>query len=157
MESTIRVDPSGVRHQPFKAIFVLYMVIRLLLALPWWVLSNLSQTRRPRPSWNMSRVLAIKSSHVMLNILFKTTSFDLLGCNPEVMALDDRNGLVWIEPKPDTLVDALKEAAQINGVGPARVAGYWYGKRNSAGKVGQLAETDEKVIYEILGESRLSV
>lgn len=155
MEPTICVEPSALRHRPFKAIFLLYMAIRLLLALPWWVLSNLAPAWRPRSSWKMSRVLAVKVTYFMLNILFKTASFDLLSSNPEVMALDEKNGLVWIEPKPDTLIDALKEAAQINGVGPARVAGYWYGKRDPAGKVGQMAETDEKVIYEILGESRL--
>ena len=87
--------------------------------------------------------------------MIKTGTWQMLAGKPEVMASDERNGLVWIEPKPDILVDAWESAAKINGVGPTRVAGYWYGKRDAAGKVGQMAETDEKVIYELLGKCLL--
>lgn len=152
MEPTILAPPDSLRYQPFKAIFLLYTAARLILCLPWWVLTNLSPAWRPRPSWNMTRVLAVKCSQIFINVAFRTASFDLMSVDPEKMALDDKNGLVWINPKPDTVVDALKSAARANSVSPARLAGYWYGKRDAAGRAGQMAETDEKVVYEILGQ-----
>lgn len=152
MRPSVMVKPDIAHMQPFKAIFILYMALSILLALPWWVLSNLLPAWRPRPTWNLTRAISIKFMQRVMDIVFRTGSFDINEVDPEVMAKDERNGVVWIEPRPHTLVDAWKDAAHVNNVRPAKVAGYWYGKRDPSGKAGAVAEPDEKVIYEVLSE-----
>ncbi|KAI0340675.1 alpha/beta-hydrolase [Trametopsis cervina] len=123
--------------------------------LPVWTIVYFNVENRPRRSWPLQRCLMVKIMQTFLDVVSKTGSFRMdepdieqWGRNPELMK---KHGMVWVEARPYVLVDALKEAAKVNGVKPVRLPGFWVGKRDSAGFVGQRAGPDEKVIYHLFG------
>ncbi|KAJ6504210.1 alpha/beta-hydrolase [Mycena vitilis] len=68
----------------------------------------------------------------------------------EKLALSaDKTGFVWVELRPELVVGEILRFAGLNGVGPARVGGFWYGSKD--GPVGQRASADEQIIYYLHG------
>lgn len=84
---------------------------------------------------------------------FQTSVGIFLADSEKLAKSADEVGFVWIEPDPMLIGGDIKEAAKVNDVEPARIGGVWYGQRGPDGKVGQRAGPDEKVIYELHGQS----
>jgi hypothetical protein len=64
----------------------------------------------------------------------------------------EKLGFVWVDPVGEEWVRGeVKEIANVNGIRPAKVWGYWYGKRDGHGKHAQKAEKGQKVLYHLHG------
>ena len=152
MEPTVIVEPNVLRHQPLKAIYLLYTVCKVVVFVPWWSIKyTLFPFSRPRRSWSVSRAVATKFTQLMLHCLFSTGSFPSLTPDGALFEKDPKSGFVWVQPREYVLIEDWEEAAKLNGVRPERVPGFWYGKRDAKGGVGQLASDGEKVVYHIHG------
>lgn len=116
--------------------------------MPWWAVVYLVPSFRPRSSWTYARALFVKAGNVAFVALFNAVSLDFIRRDRRPLAEDEgKVGLVWIDAAPELVVGDVKKYAELNQVSPARVVGYWYGKRDSETKLaGQSAELDEKVI-----------
>ncbi|CCM05251.1 uncharacterized protein FIBRA_07461 [Fibroporia radiculosa] len=81
------------------------------------------------------------------------TSLNFGRVDPEKLVETGKNiQVVWIEPTPELIVGEIKEAARVNNVEPARVAGVWYGQRGSNAQAAhEKAGPEEKVMYELHG------
>ncbi|OJA08857.1 hypothetical protein AZE42_01749 [Rhizopogon vesiculosus] len=82
----------------------------------------------------------------LLSSVFTIGAFDR--ANPEDEIKNAELGLVWVEGVPaDFIRGDIASIAKANNVAPARIHGYWYGKRDAAGNPGQRASPAEKVLY----------
>ncbi|CCM07010.1 uncharacterized protein FIBRA_09329 [Fibroporia radiculosa] len=140
------------RHQPLKTLFLLYTGVSLFVRIPFWITTNLLPSWRPRRSWTLSRTLIVNLLRVVSDTIFKT-SVSIFSIDPKLLEqpLAAEAGLVWVDPTPDLILGEIKDAADLNGVTSTKVAGFWYGERGLDGVVGQKADPDEKVIYELHG------
>ncbi|KAH7887281.1 alpha/beta-hydrolase [Phlebopus sp. FC_14] len=140
------------RHQPLKTVYFLYSVVSILfIRLPYWVLSSLVPSWRPRTSWTLSRTVSVYGMQSVVDIIFATGLF--VGDDAEKSAKSaDKLGFVWIDPLPTTLLTGeIASAARTNNVVSTRTHGYWYGKNVGSGAHGQKASPDERVLYFLHG------
>lgn len=139
------------RREPLKSLYLLYIGLStVLVRLPYWFFGSLSPSWRPRASWGMGKNVVIHGLRTLVYASFKT---GLAGVeDPEVAAASAQTtGFVWVEPTPDLVVGEVQKYAELNGIEAERTSGYWYGERDAAGGVGQQANADEKVIYQLHG------
>lgn len=138
-------------RQPFKAIYLLYAAIFLLLSLPLWTLIAQVPALRPRRSWTFSRTLLFKAAQAMIPVLFNTLSFNVTRLDPRYYSgREEEVGLVWIDAVPELVIGELREYAKKNDVAAAPVAAYWVGEREPyTNKVGHRARPNEKVILNV--------
>ena len=138
------------RYQPLKAIYMAYTFASLLVKMPLWTVRFLIPALRPRSTWPISRALLVWRLQLLVRMVFRTASFNLVRVDPRTLAKDaDKHGQVWINARSDLVVGEIKDAAKVNGVSAVQIAGYWYGKRDENGQVGQPAGPDEKVILQL--------
>ncbi|KAJ3842224.1 alpha/beta-hydrolase [Lentinula raphanica] len=136
--------------QPWKAVYISFGAILLLIRIPYWVLRNLLPAFRPRRSWSLAR-------SVILEILNATTAILLEIGLPEeehlksIALASDRNGFVWVEPRSDLVMGEIQQFAEANGVHSERIGGFWYGSKDSGGRVGHKARPGDKVVLFLHG------
>ena len=58
------------RNQPFKALYISWTVITLLVKLPIWVAANAIPAWRRPPSWPLKRFVTVKILRTILNFLY---------------------------------------------------------------------------------------
>ncbi|CCM07257.1 uncharacterized protein FIBRA_09603 [Fibroporia radiculosa] len=139
-------------REPIKSIYLICFFLSFLVRIPFWALTNLLPSWRPRRSWPLSRTIRVKFMRTLLGGLFQT-SFDMVHVDPEKLGgTGEGIQLVWVEPTPDLVVGEIQEAAKINNIESVRLAGVWYGGRGKdANAASQPAGPDEKVFYELHG------
>jgi hypothetical protein len=144
------------KNQPQKLLYILYSIITILaIRLPYWILVSVIPACRPRRSWSFSRSVAMKFMQASVPIMFNAGVFPPVSDPLKDEASADALGFVWVDPINEQLVvGEIAAMAKTNNVAPARVYGYWYGKRGRDGKHGQQAAAGEKVLYHIHGELR---
>ncbi|THH26381.1 hypothetical protein EUX98_g7807 [Antrodiella citrinella] len=136
------------RRQPLKAVYTLYFAVSIFVRLPIWVVASLLPAMRPRKAWTVSRTLFIWSIDAYVRSFYKV-GFPV---EPVLEGGPDVTGFVWVEPIPeDYVVGEIKTMADVNGVKPERICGYWHGKKGADGKFGQRAEPGERVLYVLHG------
>ena len=142
------------RYQPFKTIYLTYIASSLLLVrLPFWFVIYQLPWLRPRASWTVGRSILVKALQVIVPAVFNTASWKSLRVDLRPFLKDpEAAGLVLLDARPDLIVGEIKELAEKNKVTVDQVAGFWYGNRDAAGKVGQRAGPDEKVMYAFHGQ-----
>lgn len=143
--------PFRFRRQPQKTIYVVINVLFLLFRLPLWVLRNLLPSWRPRPKWSLIRSLFVEAVNAATAIMLETS---LPAPEPlEKLALSaDKTGFVWVKSTPDLIVGDIQRFAELNGVKPVTIGGFWYGLKGSDNSVGQRASPGEKVLYHMHGK-----
>ncbi|KAJ3554233.1 hypothetical protein NM688_g3213 [Phlebia brevispora] len=133
-------------RQPFTALYLSYFYFVLLsVKIPFWVLTSLPRSWRPRPSWTIFRTVSLRVMEARMEAMATTSTYNMMRVDPQRFAKSaDKVGLVWVEPIPELIVGDVKEYAIKNGVSSTRVAGYWYGSRSAP-------SPDEKIIYALHG------
>ncbi|KAF8515473.1 alpha/beta-hydrolase [Gautieria morchelliformis] len=141
------------RNQPLKALYLLYFAVTgLLIRLPYWTIASAIPACRPKRTWSMRRSFEVRLLNAMINRLFC-----VIGFPPEVDPVKDSKaasttGFVWVDEIPEEFIKGEVAAmAKKNSVLPARIYGYWFGKRASDGSHGQRASPGELVYYHIHG------
>ena len=71
----------------------------------------------------------------------------LLTSRPTAAERDSKVKSVWVYPTPELIHGEVKKFADINGVEPARIPGYWYDRDGRSVPVGEKAQANEKVLY----------
>ncbi|KAI9000461.1 hypothetical protein BD414DRAFT_504520 [Trametes punicea] len=143
------------RHQPLKAFFIAGSVFYLICAIPVWTVTNALPSWRPRRSWPLKRTLIIKLLRTAAKILYQ---IGVDGSPPLDSFKRERNRIVWVEPAaPDLIVGEIRDLAEMNGVKPVKVAGYWGGPIGSDGVPGQRASPEERVIYHFHGGAHIGL
>ncbi|KAG0702256.1 alpha/beta-hydrolase [Suillus ampliporus] len=135
------------RTQPWKTLYLAYTVLSVVFVrLPFCFVISAVPWCRPRRSWNMTRTIAAWGLQVSTTSLFALGAFR--SANPEEEIKNAELGLVWVDGVPtDFIRGDIASLAKANSVGPLRIHGYWYGKRDAAGNVGQCASPGEKVLF----------
>ncbi|KAI0309814.1 alpha/beta-hydrolase [Amylostereum chailletii] len=138
--------------QPLKGAFLLWTVFStLLIYLPYWLISSLKPSWRPRSSWGWGRVFGVHVLQVFVHSAFKTGLPAAAQSSETAEKAAKDTGFVWLAPTPDLVVGEIKTIAESNDVQVQRVPAYWYGSRGSNGEVGQKAGQDEKIVYQLHG------
>ena len=140
------------RAQPWKTLYIAYTLLSVVFVrLPLWLVISALPWYRPRRSWNVTRTIVTWLLQVTISTIFAIGPFDR--AKPDERTKDVKLGLVWVEGVPtDFIRGDIASIAEANNVAPARVHGYWYGKRDAAGHPGQSASPGEKVFYYFHGE-----
>ena len=142
-----------------KALQVLHIsatLLSVLARLPFWALTNALPAWRPRGTWSLARAVLVHAIRATTYAIADPLNRDMwLPPSLEECARDARTlGFVWVEPVPDedvARVAEVREMAEVNGVRPERVGGFWYGPRDEDGNAGQRAAAGERVVYHLHG------
>ncbi|KAI4525513.1 alpha/beta-hydrolase [Schizophyllum commune Loenen D] len=141
------------RHQPIKGIyFTGQIVLTLFVRLPFWVLTSLPKSWRPRPSWSLWQSLLVKFVRCFARISDKVGDIDF-GVTPNHEAIVPGEGVngVWLDPVRELIVDELKIWATAQGVEPVRIPGYWIHSTYTNIPVAAPPQPGEKVLLHLHG------
>jgi hypothetical protein len=140
------------RRQPWTTLYIAYTILSIVFVrLPFWLVISAFPWYRPRRSWNMTRTVVTWLLQALISTTFAVGAFDQ--AKPEEKINNVRLGRVWVEGVPTDFVRGdISSRAEANNVAPARIHGYWYGKRDAAGNPGQSASPGEKVLYYFHGK-----
>ncbi|KAJ8496084.1 hypothetical protein ONZ51_g1350 [Trametes cubensis] len=142
LSASLRAPPHTMgkvlNRQPFKSLYLVYVATSLVFVkLPIWTLYYLPRSTRPRRAWSLKRTLIVRT----IQTLFATgRTVDMRGGAKPAVAdkLDDADKVLrdanaksaWIEPIPEELFcGELRRYAEITGVAPVRIPGYWMLKK----------------------------
>lgn len=141
------------RNQPFKALYLIYVIAKLLSCLPFWILRNALPSWRPRPGWSLSRSLIVTVFTVGIDIMFMTSPATLVPVPSIEQAAKDgeKVGFAWVTAVPHLIIGDLKEKAVANNVKSVKIGGFWYEHTSIRSKSGRKATLDEKVLYHFHG------
>lgn len=145
------------REEPWRRIHIASKFILLLLKLPLYAILYVIPHARPRRNWSIRRSLTVLAARDFIDTLYDIDPA-MLNRTPiepttdEEIAQAEGYGFVWVEPAPNKIVsEDIREVAKLNKVTPAKISGYWYGRRDPYGKAGQKAYDNERVIYHFHG------
>ncbi|KAH9942785.1 alpha/beta-hydrolase [Amylocystis lapponica] len=135
--------PFTFRHQPYKGIVLVGSVlILLIIRLPFWTLTNIIPSWRPRRSWSLRRSLIVHGWRAFLDIVYATS---LPEPPAEAVRTAPSSGFVSVDAAPDLVVGEILELAELNHVKPVKTSGYWCGPRGPSGEVGYKAVPGQKM------------
>ncbi|OCH88433.1 alpha/beta-hydrolase [Obba rivulosa] len=144
------MKPFAFRRQPFKAIYLTFSILHLLMRLPVWTVVGLVPAFRPRRSWTLRKTLIVKTYRALLGMMFNTSI--LSPDSPEnYVSTAHETGFVWVDAAPDLITGEIRDFAAVNDVSSERTCGFWYGARGIDGSAGQRASKDERLIYHMHG------
>lgn len=139
------------RPWPLRVLFLLYTGLSLVVRIPYWAITALRPSWRPRPTWGIVRHIRVRIIYTVIDALHQTA----LGVPEDLekaAATAAKTGFVWLEPIPEELLwGEVRDMAKLNEVVPARISGYWYGAPGEKGAVGQKANPGEKVVLWLHG------
>ena len=52
--------PFPYRNHPYKALYVTYLVGKVILSLPFWAISSIPKSRRQSPNWSWTRSMGMR-------------------------------------------------------------------------------------------------
>lgn len=143
-------------RQPFKLLYFAYFGLFLgLILLPWFALSSIFPRWRTRPSWTFKRSFFVQLYRFGTRLTYRTYTSLSRDLSREVPHAETvRAKFVWVQPLPaQDIRGEVRRAMALQHIRAVRTCGFWYGKRDGGGGVGQRAYDDEKVIYHLHGVS----
>nr|VWO94821.1 MARTX [Ganoderma boninense] len=124
-------------YQPFQTLYLVYFLSsRVFIKAPFWLLRYLLPSQRPRPVWTLKRSLIIRTLQELLTMMLQQRTNDR-GRFKHVSdsSLTDAK-FVRFEgiPESDSTIfcGEIRRVAEITGVKPVNVAGYWLLKKGAA-------------------------
>ncbi|KAI0358247.1 alpha/beta-hydrolase [Trametes cingulata] len=141
------------KYQPFKGLYMVYFASTLIFfKVPFFVLQYLPRSRRPRSTWTLKRSLIVRTIQELFSFKVPFGLKTALDSPVEVpdKALTDAK-FVWVDGIPEELLcGEVQRIAQITGVKPARIPGYWLLKKGSSWG-GPKAKSGEKTLLHMHG------
>ncbi|RDX41088.1 alpha/beta-hydrolase [Lentinus brumalis] len=140
------------RYQPFKGLYLLYVLATALVRVLWWCIRYLRPHNRPRSSWSLWQAVLVDLHRevlfpIVLDIGYREAA-------PQVdQELTDTQA-VWIEGLADNstaFCGEIRRAANINGVRPEKVLAFWLFKPGTGTSVDLKAKEGEKVAMHMHG------
>ena len=59
-ETRPTAPPFPYRNQPYKAVYVTYLICKFMLSLPFWAISSIPRGWRQSPNWSWARSMGMK-------------------------------------------------------------------------------------------------
>ncbi|RPD61110.1 alpha/beta-hydrolase [Lentinus tigrinus ALCF2SS1-7] len=147
------------RPKALQVLHISAILLSVLARLPVWALTNALPAWRPRRTWSLRRAVLVHAIRAASYAIMDPLNRELwLSPSLEECARDARKlGFVWVEPIPDEyVVGEVREMAEVNGVKPERIGGFWYGPRGEDGNPGQRAAPGERVVCHFHGGAHTS-
>ncbi|KAG6331910.1 hypothetical protein ID866_7180 [Astraeus odoratus] len=144
LESIKRRLRKSVYIQPWKSLYILYLVSTVLVFLPIWGVTYLFT--RPRKTWSWSLAMAIAVSRRLEKALSIISFPDYRAIQPARNAEG-----VWIDPVPQLITAELELWSTVANVKSIRIPGYWYGKSGLAPKPTAPVKSGQKVFLSLHG------
>ena len=139
-------------YQPLKGLYLVYFASSLVFVkAPFWLVRYLSPSLRPRPTWTLKRAMIVRAFQELFSMKVqpKRKKRDPLAEVPDSSLVDAK--FVWVEPVPDELFTGeIRRVAEITGMKPAKIAGYWLLKKGSTW-TGPKANPGEKIVLHMHG------
>ncbi|CAK5281564.1 unnamed protein product, partial [Mycena citricolor] len=139
------------RHQPAKAVFLLWQLCSAVLRIPYYALSSAIPSSRPRQSWTFRRAFRVKllrylsSLGLYVGYIMKVPDHLALKLGPEYHGL-------WVEPVDITsLPGNLKRWAAAADISAVRLPGYWIHRKDAKIELGAPLMPGEKILYALHG------
>ncbi|KAF7344852.1 Abhydrolase-3 domain-containing protein [Mycena venus] len=142
---------APLRHQPVKAVYLLYELLAAFVRVPYWALVAIPPVWRPRRSWSWARTMVVNIVRRMDIVQARAGDFTT---PPSYLALVPGKGYhgVWVDPTPkDYIVGKVAMWAKVSGASPIRLPGYWIHEPNSSIPVQAPHTPGEKVVYALHG------
>ncbi len=142
-------------YQPFKALYLLYFASSFVFVkAPFWSIRFIVPANRPRKTWSLKRAMIVRALQELFSMRVTPRSKlrDHLAAEiPDSQLVDSK--FVWIPPLPNDLFSGeLRRVAEITGVQPTKIAGFWILKsRSSQSWTGPKAKPGEKTILHMHG------
>ncbi|KAI9442749.1 alpha/beta-hydrolase [Lactarius indigo] len=139
------------RQHPLKGLYLIFeLAATLFFRLPSWVLVNLPQASRPRPSWSLIKSVLVKVMCHLVLVQERTDSLVFYGDHatadegPDIMS-------IWVEPTPQLINAEIRNLADAANVEPVTIPGYWIDNADMNTGIGAPPRPGEKVIYALHG------
>ncbi|KZP27622.1 alpha/beta-hydrolase, partial [Athelia psychrophila] len=139
--------------QPWRTLYYFYTGLTIVFVrLPYWIIASSVPKWRPRATWSFTRSLKIRAGNAFTDSLYQTTGIPVKSyANLDAMSAD-KLGFVWVQALDERLVlGDIARMAKANGITPAKIWGFWSGRKGTDGKWGQPALAGEKVLYHCHG------
>lgn len=142
-------------YQPFKALYLLYFASSFVFVkAPFWSIRFIVPANRPRKTWSLKRAMIVRALQELFSMRVTPRSKlrDHLAAEiPDSQLVDSK--FVWIPPLPNDLFSGeLRRVAEITGVQPTKIAGFWILKNGSSQSwTGPKAKPGEKTILHMHG------
>ncbi|KAG9033479.1 hypothetical protein FRB95_014758 [Tulasnella sp. JGI-2019a] len=151
---TMGFSPSALFSKTF---LLTTFMLGLMVQVPLWIFIELKKENRPRASWDLKRSMFVR--------LFKHAGEKLgyelglgIGGNhrdprDQPSEADQKEAQhVWIKPFPmEHIRGEIRDYVERAEVEPAKIGGYWYGRRGGRGEAPPPPGEDEKVIMHYHG------
>ncbi|KAH8108407.1 alpha/beta-hydrolase [Phellopilus nigrolimitatus] len=147
---------TNVARQPFKGLYIGYSLLGLwLVRVPYWSVRNLLPAWRPRRSWSILRCLQVSLARYFVQLGGKVGG---VGRMPDHRALELGKGVdgLYVDGVPELVTGDVKKWADLAGVAPTRIPGYWYHKPGAHVVMGEQPRVGEKVVYCLHGGGYVS-
>ncbi|KAI6110205.1 Alpha/Beta hydrolase protein [Pisolithus croceorrhizus] len=141
------MEPAPYAKQPWKAVYLTFKFLLIILSLPVWAVTFLFT--RPRPTWSWAQSIVIAFLRAVGNIPNAVGALSF----PDYRAISpapDAEG-VWIDGVPHLITAELKVWSAVANVTPARIPGYWYAKKGFPRKPTSPIEPGQRVFLFIHG------
>ncbi|KAI1789573.1 alpha/beta-hydrolase [Ganoderma leucocontextum] len=142
-------------HQPIKTLYLAYFLSSLvLIKAPFWFILYLLPSHRPRPAWSIKRsiILRFMQEFLGMKVRPRANKGDPLEEVGDSSLIDAK--FVWLEGIPDSdltvFCGEIRRVAEITGIKPAKIAGYWFLKKGATW-TGPQAKSGERVVLHIHG------
>ncbi|OJT03316.1 Esterase [Trametes pubescens] len=145
-------DSPILNRQPFKGLYLAYFSLSFLVKIPAWTIWYIPRSNRSRRSWSIKRSLIVRTAQEMFSCKVDLTAENKPPSEEPVpdSKLKDAK-FTWVEGISDDLfVGEVRRIAELTGVKPARVAGFWLLKANTPWK-GLKAQPGEKTVLHLHG------
>ncbi|KXN80644.1 Esterase [Leucoagaricus sp. SymC.cos] len=142
---------SLLRHQPFKAIYVVAELTTIVfLRVPFWFVISIPKSRRPRPSWSISRCVLVYALRRYFRINFRVGG---VLKSPNHLALQKGKGVngVWVNPAPELIHGHILEQCKKVAVEFVKLPAYWYIRKGETFDAEYKPSKTDKVLYTLHG------
>ena len=137
------------RSQPVKGIYLVYIGATTLFRLPFWALTSIPRSSRPRESWTIMKSVLLKAMKLFIHVMYRVGLPKGFIEDPDVANGSTKlksMGFVVVPAFPkDLLVGEIKELVSRQAVGTHRTSGFWYQRKDDGEPSNRTSVPSEKV------------
>ncbi|KAH9893197.1 alpha/beta-hydrolase [Cubamyces lactineus] len=142
-----------INKQPWTTFYLAYYVAALVFGRwPYWTIKYIPRSNRPRQAWTLTRCLIVKTFQYLFSCPVDISP-GATSPAPTIIPDSQLSGAKsnWVEPIPNELFTGeIRRYAEITGVQPVRVPGYWLLKKGY-NWTGPKAKPGEKTLLHLHG------
>ena len=63
--------PFPYRNQPFKTLYTMYLVAKLMILLPFWAITSIPKSWRQSPNWSWGRSMGMRLVRLTDSVIYQ--------------------------------------------------------------------------------------